>query len=168
MNKICLLLLMAVPFLFSSCSNEDPEPRSENDIYGAWVDGDGNYFYFGYPNTCYKLMPESEDMAALDYDAYYYEPGYGFLLYVDMQSQPDIYQVTKLSDGEMTWVWADNLLDEKYDGMSKSEILGQVIKEAQEGFKLDYSRTSTFSKISVDTLREILIHYGYSYVADEI
>lgn len=168
MNKIYLLLLMAFPFLFASCSNDEPEPRSENDIYGSWVDNDGNYFYFRYPNICYKLVPESADRAALDYDAYYYEPGYNFLLYMNIEGQPDIYEVTAISENEMTWVWADNLLDDKYKDMSKSEILGQVIKEAQEGFKLDYSRTSVFSRIEIAEFKSALEKYGYSYIIDDL
>lgn len=168
MNKIYLLLLILFSLTLPSCSNEDPAPRSEDDIYGAWVDNDGNYFYFRYPNICYKLIPESDDWAILDYDAYYYEPGYNFLLYVNQETQPDIYSVTQLTESEMTWVWADNLLDDKYDDMSKSEILGQVIKEAQEGFKLDYSRTSNFMKIDTDEFKRLLEAYGYSYMIDEL
>lgn len=174
MNKILLFLLAVVSMAFASCSKEDPEVRSVSDIYGAWIDNDGNYFYFRYPNICYKLVPESEDWAMLDYDAYYYEPGYNFLLYVsavrdnDNEIQPDIYSVTALTETEMTWVWASNLRDEKYDGMSKSEILGQIIKEAQEGFKLDYSRTSEFTKIETDEFKRLLEKYGYSYIIDEL
>lgn len=164
---------MSLTLLMASCSDDEPAVRSENDIYGAWIDNNGNYFYFRYPNLCYRLVPESEDWAILDYDAYYYEPGYNFLLYVsaaqenDNEIQPDIYSVTSLTDTEMTWVWADNLRDDKFDGMSKSEILGQIIKEAQEGFKLDYSRTRVFTKIANDEFDRILVKYGYS-TADEL
>lgn len=159
---------MLFSLALTSCSDDEPAVRSENDIYGAWVDDEGNYLYFRYPNVCYRLIPESEEWAMLDYDAYYYEPGYNFLLYVNQETQPDIYSVTQLTENEMTWVWADNLLDDKYDGMSKSEILGQVIKEAQEGFKLDYSRTVEFKKIETAEFEKLLEDYGYSYIIDEL
>lgn len=168
MNKIFFILLAVVSLAMESCSKDEPKVRSESDIYGAWIDTDGNYFYFRYPNICYRLVPESDDWALLDYDAYYYEPGYNFLLYVNQETQPDIYSVTALTESEMTWVWADNLRDDKYDGMSKSEILGQIIKEAQEGFKLDYSRTYVFTKIENDEFKRLLEKYGYSYVIDEL
>ncbi len=156
--------------MVSSCSSDEPAPRSEKDICGAWRSDDGNYFYFELPNICYKLTvidPENE-VAKLDYDAYYYEPGYNFLLYVDIETQPDIYQVTSLDSDEMTWVWADNLMDDKYDGMSKSEILGAVIKQAQEGFDLDYSRTYVFTRIDIDELKSVLAAYGYEDVIEGI
>lgn len=174
MNKIYVTLLMALSLVMASCSSDEPEVRSVSDIYGAWTDNTGSYFYFRYPNVCYKLVPESDDVAILDYDAYYYEPGYNFLLYVSVahddndQIQPDIYSVTSLTDKEMTWVWADNLRDDKYDDMSSGEILGQIIKEAQEGFKLDYSRTSVFTKIETSEFKSLLEKYSYSYVIDEL
>lgn len=164
-----MVAVMAIVFLGCS-SDDDPAPRAESDVYGAWIDNDGDYFYFKYPNVCYKLVTakSADGMAELFYDAYYYEPGYNFLLYVDINTQPDIYEVTTLSDKEMTWVWADNLREDKYDGMSGSEILGQVIKEAQNGFKLDYSRTMKFEKISTDDFKKTLEAAGYSYLIDQL
>ena len=159
---------MAFSLAFASCSDDDPAPRSEADIYGAWEDNSGDYFYFRYPNICYKLAPGADGSAALDYDAYYYEPGYNFLLYMNIEGQPDIYGVTELSQSQMKWVWADNLLDEKYKEMSKSEILGYIIKEAQEGFKLDYSRTSSFTRMETAEFKTLLEKYGYSYLIDEL
>lgn len=168
-SRICALLIVICSIVFASCSNdEDPVPRSENDICGAWVDNDGNCMYFKLPNLCYKVVPETDDMAEVYYDAYYYEPGYNFLLYVDSETQPDIYMVTELNDKGMTWVWADNLRDDKYDGMSKSEILGAIIKQAQEGFTLDYSRTITFARISMYEFERFLEKYGCSYLLSEI
>ena len=171
MNKIFWLLAVVVSMAFAGCSNDDePATRSEKDVYGAWIDNDGVYYYFRYPNLSYKLVPAQfeDEYAELYYDFYFYEPGYRFLLYVNADAQPDIYEVTSLTDKDMTWVWADNLRDDKYDGMSGSEILGQVIKEAQEGFKLDYSRTSTFTKISTDDFKKILEDAGYSHVIEEL
>ena len=172
MNKICFLLLTVFALAFASCSDDEPAPRSEADIYGAWADRHGDYFYFSYPNICYKLAPESDGHAMLYHDAYYYEPGYNFLMYVgtdaDSEIQPDIYQVTSLTDDKMTWVWADNLRDDKFDGMSKSEILGQIIKEAQEGFKLDYSRTSEFTRIETSEFKRLLEKYDYSDIIEEL
>lgn len=171
MNKICWLIVTVVMVMAAGCGSDDePAARAESDVYGAWVDGDGDYFYFKYPNICYRLVPAaSEDTyAALYNDSYFYEPGYRFLLYIDTDAQPNIYEVTSLTDREMTWVWADNLRDDKYDGMSGSEILGQVIKEAQDGFKLDYSRTTQFTKISTDDFKKILEDAGYSYEAGEL
>lgn len=171
MKKIYLMMVAVLAIAFTGCSNDDdPTPRSEEDIYGAWLDSDGDYFYFEYPNLCYKLVPSqsTDEVAELFYDSYFYEPGYNFLLYINTDAQPDIYEVTTLTDKEMTWVWADNLRDDKYDGMSGSEILGQMIKEAQDGFKLDYSRTMQFEKISTDDFKKALEAAGYSYLAGEL
>ncbi len=171
MKKIYLLMLAVMAIVFVGCSSDDdPEPRSESDVYGAWIDEDGNYYYFCYPNLCYKLVPaqSSDEYAELYYDSYFYEPGYNFLLYISSDAQPDIYEVTSLTEIGMIWVWADNLREEKYDDKSASEILGQMIKEAQAGFKLDYSRTLTFTKISTDDFKKVLEDAGYSYMVDEL
>ncbi|MBD5356246.1 MAG: hypothetical protein HDR88_04475 [Bacteroides sp.] len=167
--------LAAISLLsLASCTSDEPAPRSENDICGAWVSNEGNYMYFKLPNICYKLIPESEEMAQLAYDAYYYEPGYNILMYMSEDSHADIYQVTELNQNEMKWVWADNIIDgdnllnEKYKGMSKSEILGSIIKQAQEGFDLDYSRTTVFNRISMEEFEEVLIDYGYEWVIEEL
>lgn len=169
LTKIFLLLISVFSIALTSCSkDDDPAPRSENDICGAWADDEGNCIYFKLPNICYKIVPEEEDWAEVYYDAYYYEPGYNFLLYIDSDTQPDIYMITALNDREMIWVWADNLLDEKYDGMSKSEILGAIIKQAQQGFNLDYDRTITFTRISMWEFEIFLEKYDCSYILGEI
>lgn len=166
--KIFTLLLAICALSMSSCSSDEPAPRSENDICGAWKCDDGNYFYFKLPNICYKITVTDPERPQVDFDAYYYEPGYNFLLYVNIESQPDIYQVTSITNNEMTWVWADNLLDDKYHGMSKSEILGEVISQAQEGFDLDYSRTYVFTRLAMEEFDSVLISYGFEGGVDDL
>lgn len=71
MNKIYWILVAVVMMFLVGCSNDDEQTiRSENDVYGAWIDNKGDYFYFKYPNICYKLVPAQSDdeYAELYYD----------------------------------------------------------------------------------------------------
>lgn len=172
MNKFHInireLLLLATVALFlvslDACSNDDdPQPRSGSDLVGVWSDSDNHYLDIESDTKIYSVFIEEyegEKVGMIEPDGYFYEPGYNFVVYMGRQGEPCIYEVTELTTDKMTWVYADNLLDDKYDGMSRSEILGSVLKNADKGFKLDYSKTINFTRVPQSKFDAILSQYG--------
>lgn len=156
---------MAAPALTSCSSDEDEPVRSEADIVGVWSDDAGHYMYLDSTihsfNFDFNTSTEDEPFG-FDIDGYYYEPGYNFLLYINAESQPDIYQVMSLTDTEMTWCWVDNLMEPQYDGLSKSEILGKVITQAQEGFEINPALYHTYERVPMAELEGRLAEFGYT------
>lgn len=156
-----LFTIVAIPLC--SCSDNDPEVRTEFDLVGVWTDTPDHYLYIQSDTRIYSLFIETlegEEIGVLEPDGYIYEPGYNFIVYMGRKGEPDVYQLMSISESEMVWCWADNLMDEKYDGMSKSEILGALLKEADKGFTLDPSRTITYRRVQDSQFQALLEKFG--------
>lgn len=183
---IAAVLMLILP-LFSSCSSSDePAPRDEADILGVWTDGDGRYLYFISGTDVYDLRlddSENEKAYTLMQDSYFYEPGYNFVILMDFMKgleegnfestswedlvSPEVFEVTVLDKKQLTWCWVDNLTDDKYKGMSKKEIIGRVIQEADKGFTLLPQNYQTFKAVSHDEFQQILIDYDVWELMDD-
>lgn len=164
-KKLSLLYVAVVMLsLLCGCSDsEDPKPRTDTDLVGVWSDADNHYLYIQTDTEIHSLYLENYDgqeVGMIEPDGYIYEPGYNFVVYMGRDGEPTIYQLEKLTEDEMVWVWADNILDDKYDGLSRSEILGKVLTAADKGFTLDYSRTKTFRRIPEAEFLQLLAKYG--------
>ena len=187
-NKFLYLTLILISFIsISSCSSSDePAPRDEKDILGVWTDGNGRYLYFMSETVAFDLILDDSNGVksySLMDDSYFYEPGYNFVIFMDFRKglesenpdsnnweemvSPEVFEVTRLDSSTLTWCWVDNLTDDKYEGLSKKEIIGKVIQEADKGFTLLPENYRTFTSVSMDEFNQILIDYEVWELIDE-
>lgn len=154
-NLICIL---ALSWIISSCSNYDEEPlRTPKDIEGIWSPDDTQYFEFGSNNNVRYLSivyQDGETIGDWVENAYFYEPGYNFVIYMNADHNAMVYQIIELTDKNLTWCWVKELEIENRDDISKA--IGEVIKEAQEGFNLNPELYESFEKISEDEFLSVL------------
>lgn len=163
-HTLFLLLLLPLAATMSSCSDEEPPVKSANDILGVWTDGNGYYMNLREDTRAYTLSVSGkgeEASATFDLSVYFYEPGYDILLWIDGEAQPNVYQVVSLTDDKLVWCWVDNLRDDKYDGLSKSELIGQIIQQAHDGYPLDPARYQTFTRTSTEIYLHLLERFGF-------
>lgn len=159
---ILLLCIASLLPLAASCSDDDPEIRTESDLVGVWSDKPDHFLYIKTDTRIYSIYIEEydgEEVGVAEPDGYAYEPGYNFIVYMNREGKPDIYKLLSLTKEKMEWGWVDNLLDEKYEGMSKTEILGQLLTEADKGFTVDESRIVTYTRVPDSEFQEILRKY---------
>lgn len=188
-NKFILLslfLLSCIPFLSSCSSSDEPAPRDEKNILGVWTDGNGRYLYFMSETVAFDLIldnSQGQKSYSLMDDSYFYEPGYNFVILMDFRKglesdnpdssgweemvSPEVFQVTRLDSNTLTWCWVDNLTSEKYQDLSKKEIIGKVITEADKGFTLLPENYQTFTAVSMDEFNQILIDYEVWQLLEE-
>lgn len=158
-QKFFGILLLSFILIAGGCSHEDPVVRNENDILGAWDKGDGTYLRFEKDNIVMLLnVTEQDNLTIGDWsrDVYFYEPGYELLIYMDAELQPNVYQVIKLTDRELVICWVDNLRDEYGSDQSIGEIIGNIIKDAHEGYDLNPAYFTYYTKISDDEYYDII------------
>lgn len=167
-----------------SCSDSEPAPRSEEDILGVWTDANGRYLYFDSETMVFDLRlsdADGEKSYTIMQDSYFYEPGYNFVILLDFMAgignegdswedmaSPDVFQVTELTPSQLRWCLVDNLSDKKYEGMSKKQIIGAVLKEADKGFTLLPSNYSTYSRVSDEDFKKIIKEYKIWELDDEL
>ncbi|MDE6578126.1 MAG: hypothetical protein K2K58_08160 [Muribaculaceae bacterium] len=183
LSAITLILLLP---LFTACSGDEPVERNEEDILGIWTDSAGRYLYFNTETMVFDIRLEndgSEKSYSLMQDSYFYEPGYNFVIFLDFMKgvengsdseswedmvSPDVYQVVSLTQNSLKWCWVDNLTDDKYSGMSKKEIIGRVIQEADKGFTLLPENYQSFTRVSDEEFDRIVDDYQiWEFMEDE-
>lgn len=182
-----LFLLLSLLPMFSSCSaDEAPDTRTPEDILGVWTDGNGRYLYFFSETTVFDLRligKDSDPAYTLMQDSYFYEPGYNFVVFMDFMKgmednandssnwedlvSPDVFEVTQLTPERLTWCLVDNLTDPKYKGMSKKEILGRLLQEADKGFTLLPENYQTFTAVSQEDFDRIIEEYNIWELSDD-
>ncbi|MCH5235936.1 MAG: hypothetical protein J1E16_11645 [Muribaculaceae bacterium] len=145
--------------LLSSCSDKDDEPRMPEDLAGIWSPDENTYLEFTQNYSLHKLDIEYQDGESIGLwteDAYIYEPGYHIVILLK-GVVVDVYQVVELNDETLTWCWVDDIvLDENVSKDTIGKLLGDIIKQAQEGFKLDPELYQTFRRVSEDDFYSIL------------
>lgn len=165
-NFLYLLMMAFAMSITVACSEgDDPEVRTESDLVGVWSDTPNHYLYIESDTKIYSLYIETyegETVGILEPDGYAYEPGYNFIVYMNREGEPNVYELISLSKTKMEWCWVDNLLSDKYADMSKTEILGALITEADKGFTLDYSKTVTYTRVADSVFKELLDKFGLS------
>ena len=80
---VALVAVMMLPLY--SCSDNDPDVRTESDLVGTWTDSDNHYLYIQSDTRIYSLFIENyegEEYGVLEPDGYLYEPGYNFIVYM--------------------------------------------------------------------------------------
>ncbi|MDE6298898.1 MAG: hypothetical protein K2M10_04550 [Muribaculaceae bacterium] len=190
LHSIFLYLLFILTAIgISSCSSDDdPAPRNADDILGVWTDGNGRYLDFLSETNLYDLRltgtPASDPSYTLMHDSYFYEPGYNFVILLDFMKgmenedaagstnwedlvSPDVFEVTTLDASTLRWCWVDNLTDEKYKGMTKKQIIGRVIQEADKGFTLLPQNYQTWTRVAPEDFNQIIEDYEIWELMDE-
>ena len=161
MNLKSKIKLIAFCLLFGlslySCSDKDEPVRSPEDIMGVWKLSDTSYLEFSSNNIVHNLQIQFQDDQSIgiwENEVYFYEPGYNLVIYLTAQHQANIYQITEMSNSSLTWCWVEEI--ETASTEKIGEIIGNIIKEAQEGFTLNPELYQTFVRISEDEFLDIL------------
>ena len=131
--------------------------RTPDKIEGIWSPYETHYYEFGNNNNVRFLTIEYQDGESIGIwteDAYFYEAGYNLVIYMNSDHQAMVYQIVELNQNRLVWCWVKQLQVESREDISKA--IGEVIKEAQEGFKLNPERYETFNKISEDEFLSLL------------
>lgn len=155
-----LPVFFGIVMAFSACSDEEEPPvRHEDDIMGVWTDGSGRYINFKTMTKAYNLYVSSQDGETIGYwehDGYLYEPGYQIVLYMDNSLHPMVYKVVELTEKELVWCWVEDLREDYAGQESVGEIMGQLIKDAQEGWDLNPDDYEYFSSVSEDDFLNLI------------
>lgn len=158
-NLFVLLAVILFSATFVSCSDKEDEPRQPEDLVGIWTPSDTKYLEFLADYNVHNLDIEYQDGETIgiwNNDAYIYEPGYHIVIFL-AGTKADVYQIIDLSEDYMTWCWVKEIIvDQNANKETIGKILGEIIKEAQEGFKIDPELYQTFRKISQDEFFSIL------------
>lgn len=163
MSKLSFYIVLAGSILFtllsSGCSKDDETIRTPVDIVGIWSNSLDHYIEFNGDYTARMLEiteVDGESIGTWYDDVYFYEPGYNLVIYLDFPTDVLVYQITNLTPTELQWCWVKSLRDEYNADDEIGKIIGDIIKEAQEGFKLDPEHYQTFYRIPEDRFLEIL------------
>lgn len=159
------LSIMLFAFVSLSCSHEE-DVRMPEDIMGVWSPSSTRYLEFSEGYTVHNLDIEYQDGESIGLwtvDAYLYEPGYHLVIYLT-GNKADVFQIISLDSSQMTWCWVEQIeFDESMSKENIGKILGNIIKEAQEGFHLDPEHYQSFKKISEDDFFSILESLNIMY-----
>ena len=139
-----------------SCS-KDEDMRMPENIIGIWSPSDSRYLEFGNDYTVHNLEIEYQDGESIgiwNNDAYLYEPGYHIVIYMS-GTKADVYQIIELNETYMTWCWVEDIEAESAESIGA--IIGQIINQAQAGFKLDPDLYQSFTRIPKDKFLDILL-----------
>ena len=160
---ICCMVALFSVSLLSSCSKEE-EVRRPEDILGVWSPDDTTYLEFSTGNVVHRLQIEYQDGESIGWwteDVFYYEPGYNLVIYISSDYTAQVYEVVKLSSRQLTWCWVDEI--KATSTSSIGQIIGDIIKKAQEGYKLDPELFQDFTKISEDDFFSLLESLDIQY-----
>lgn len=156
---LCFLFL-ALGWAASSCSNDNDEVRMPDTIIGIWMENENEYLEFNSDQTIHKLTimeQDGEKIGQWDEEVYYYEPGYNLVVYLDSNQQLTVYEIVRLTSDSLTWCWVKDIDIMSATGVEDiGKIIGDVIKEAQEGFTLNPEFYQSFTRISEDEFLSIL------------
>lgn len=128
-----------------------------DDIVGIWSPSDSLYLEFGSDYTVHNLKIEHQDGMSIGIwsdEVYLYEPGYNLVIYLTSEHEAKVYEIVARNSSAFTWCWVMDLEIENRDDLGN--IIGEVIKEAQEGFHLDPELYESFSKVSEDEFFSLL------------
>lgn len=107
-NFLLTFLIMALPALISSCSDDEPDARSEEDIVGIWQDSDSHILEIVDPDKMYEYALDS--FGGTDYwikrkEMYFFEPYSYLLMKADMEGIMQIYKVVSVDEKQLILCW---------------------------------------------------------------
>lgn len=162
------LKFFATVFCFSllliSCSNDNDDVRLPEDILGVWSPSSDVYLEFLEKNEIRHLQVEYQDGESIGLwtkDVYYYEPGYNLVIYLSGEREADVYQIVEMTHTHMTWCWVDAVTASNTEDIGK--VIGDIIKKAQEGYKLDPALYQSFLRLTQDQFFDVLEKLDLNY-----
>ena len=144
---------------FVSCSSSDQMMRTPEDIMGVWSKESDRYIEFSTNNEAHKLLiydQNSEKIGDWYIDAYFYEPGYNLVIYINENNVATVYQVIALTDSKLTWCPVDELPPDSINKDNIGNVIGGIINKAQEGYHLNPELYESYSKIPYYDFLELL------------
>lgn len=107
-NFLLTFLIMVLPVLISSCSDDEPDARSEEDIVGIWQDSDSHILEIVDPDKMYEYALDS--FGGTDYwikrkEMYFFEPYSYLLMKADMEGIMQIYKVVSVDEKQLILCW---------------------------------------------------------------
>lgn len=162
MSKIEKLLHILAIVAFSAVSlsscSKDEEVRMPDKILGIWSPDNTSYLEFNSDNVVRNLeivYQDGETIGNWDTEVYYYEPGYNLVVYITANQEGMVYQIVDLTQKKMTWCPVDKIdVVDRHESIGK--IVGDIIKRAQEGYKLNPELYESFNKISENEFLDVL------------
>lgn len=166
MKKLYFLIITGLFLLLQTSCHSNEEVRNQENIIGVWSDNATHYFEFLDDQTVRNLQIEFQDGESIGHwitDVYYYDPGYNIVIYLN-GIQADVFQVVTLTSTRMTWCWVDQVTAEDASGTeSIGKLIGDIIKQAQEGFHLNPELYENFVKISEEDFLNIIDNLDFNY-----
>ena len=167
-HYLALLLAFFSMLVLGSCdSNDEPPMRTEEDILGIWRN-DNRYMDVQSDYRAYNLLVEQQNGTSIgrwSLDGFFYEPGYKLVVYMGEDLDPTVYAIVELTETTLIWCPVDSLKEEYDAGESIGQIIGEVIKRAQNGYKVNPELYEYFEKISAEEyfrmLEELNIFYPW-------
>ena len=165
-SRITLLFAIIFSFMATGCNKDDDDLRKPADILGVWSPDSSRYLKFNDDNTVHILTisdVENETIGSWTENVYLYEPGYNLVIYLDFPNEVTVYQVVTLTESKMVWCPVKTLREEYENGESIGNIIGQIINEAQAGFKLDPELFISYYKVTEEKFLNVLEELDITY-----
>lgn len=163
MRKLIFGILVLTMLSLSGCRSHD-DVREPADIMGVWSPDASNYYDFTTENEVHHLTISYQDGLSIgrwNQEVYYYEPGYQLVIYLSGSYEAIVYEIVTLNSRTLTWCPVDVI--NGADAHNIGQIIGDIIKQAQEGYKLDPSLYQTFRKVSEDEYLEVVESLDVSF-----
>ena len=159
-KKLTIATIMSCSLLFAvSCSDSKEDMPTPDDIMGVWSPSGDNYLEFATNNEVHNLVITTQDGETIGEwreDVFFYEPGYQIVIYINHQQQASVYKIIKITESELVWCWVKDIRESLESGESIGQVIGEIIKEAQEGFDLDPAKYESMRRVSEDQFFKIL------------
>lgn len=163
-KNICVGGLLAILATLAWSCNKDDEVRAPENILGYWMPDENTYLEFSTDNAAFRLKIEYQDGESIgewSREVYYYEPGYNLVIYLTARHDASVYQIVDLTSKEMTWCWVKDI--EAHSTEEIGKLIGEIINEAQEGFKLDPENYQSFRRLTQDEFFKVLESLDIEY-----
>lgn len=158
-NTLIITFVAMIQALAAASCSHDEEVRTPDDILGIWSPSDSEYLEFTADYRVRKLnilYQDDKSIGEWTEDAYLYDPGYQLVIYMN-GVKAYVYEVVSMDATQFTWCPVKEIDAQEIDSKDKvGHILGDIIKEAQEGFHLNPELYETFYKVSEDKFYSIL------------
>lgn len=149
--------LLSLPM--ASCSDDEPQERSEYDIIGVWQDREGHIFEFADPDNLYEYDFMSQDgweAWVKRKEMYFFEPYSYIMMREDAEGAMQVYQVVSVDDDELVICWVDTPDFSGLEGDDKFEIFSVFFKR---DYVVDPAKYETFRRLTDEEFEKQLEGY---------
>ena len=153
-------LIFAIAAIFSSCS-KDEEVRTPENIVGIWQTAPHSYLKLNDDYVARTLEVVDQDDKSVGQwsqtEVYFYEPGYNIVIYLTSYHEAKVFQVVELTGSKLVWCWVENIeIDDIHGVDDLGEVMGEIIKKAQEGYTLNPDLYQSFKRVSEEQFLDII------------